>query len=357
MPGEHVFIAVSGGVDSSVSAALLQRQGYKCTGFFMITHDQAHAARADAQRVCDQLGLELHVLDLRRDFQCVVDYFCETYGCGQTPNPCVYCNRAIKFGVLWDYARSHGADFIATGHYAAIRSHHGKPALATAHDPARDQSYVLSMIRRDVLGHILFPMADITKDRVRQIAGELKLITQHKKDSQEICFIPDNDYIARLRQWRPDIGGPGKVVDTAGNVLGEHDGIHRFTIGQRRGLGIALGKPAYVVRIDAATATVTLGSKEDLLSGSLRVGDFNWLIDPPTKPFPAKVKIRYNHKGSPATVRPDAERPDRAEIAFDRPVSAVTPGQAAVVYIGYGGGWIVAGGGWIQQTTETSEQD
>lgn len=349
MPGQRVFIAVSGGVDSSVAAILLREQGYACTGVFMITHDQAHAAQADAERVSEQLGLELHVLDLRKDFQCVVDYFGETYQKGQTPNPCVYCNRAIKFGVLWDWARARGADHIATGHYAAIREYNGRPALAAAQDPARDQSYVLSMIRREVLGHILFPMADITKDRVRQIAGEHGLITQHKKDSQEICFIPDNDYVARLRQWRPDIGAKGKVVDTDGRLLGEHDGIHRFTIGQRRGLGIALGKPAYVVRIDPETNTVTLGSKEDLLSRSLLAADINWLIDPPTAPFAARVKIRYNHRGAPATVRPDPDRPDRARIDFDPPVSAVTPGQAAVIYLTSAPDAIVAGGGWIQQ--------
>jgi tRNA-specific 2-thiouridylase len=355
MDGRHVFVAVSGGVDSSVAAALLQKQGYRCSGIFMITHDQAHTAQSDAQRACDHLGIELHVLDLRRDFQAVIDYFCDTYSRGETPNPCVYCNRAIKFGVLWNYAREHGADFIATGHYAAIRTYQGRPALCAAKDDARDQSYVLSMIRREVLGHILFPMAEMEKPRTRQIAAETGLHTQHRKDSQEICFIPDNDYIGRLRQWRPDIGGRGKIVDTDGRVLGEHDGIHQFTIGQRRGLGIALGRPAYVVKIDAGTNTVTLGSKEDLLSGTLELADINWLIDPPTTPFHSKVKIRYNHKGSPATVVPDTERPGRARIEFDRPVSAITPGQAAVMYLADGSNWLVAGGGWIRQTTENAE--
>ena len=348
----RVFIAVSGGVDSSVAAAMLKQDGYDCTAFYMITHDEGHHAAADAQHVCDDLGIELHILDLRKDFQCVIDYFCETYGRGQTPNPCVYCNRAVKFGILWDYAKARGADYIATGHYAAISTYQDQPALAAAHDPTRDQSYVLSMIRREVLGHILFPMADITKDTTRRIAGELGLITQHKKDSQEICFIPDNDYIARLRKWRPDIGGKGKVIDMAGSVLGEHDGIHQFTIGQRRGLGIALGTPAYVVRMDIAANTVTLGSKEDLLSGSLTAVDINWLIDPPTEPFTAKVKIRYNHSGTPATVRPCPNQPNRAVIEFDKPVSAVTPGQAAVIYIAGEPGRIVAGGGWIERKTD-----
>lgn len=341
-----VFVAVSGGVDSSTAAALLLDAGYDCCGMFMITHDRADAARCDAEKVCRHLDIPLHVLDLRKDFDRIIDYFCDTYQRGQTPNPCVYCNRLIKFGILWEFAEDQGADFIATGHYAQIRQKDGRLALYQAKDRAKDQSYVLSMIRREMLDHILLPMAEYNKPQTRKAAARFGLQTRHKQDSQEICFIPDDDYIAMLGQWRPDIGMPGHVVDTEGNILGRHEGIHRYTIGQRRGLGIALGKPMYVIRIDFQSNTVVLGKKEDLLSHQLHIHQVNWLIDPPAEPFSAKVKIRYNHPGSMAVVKPGPD-PDTAEVIFDQPVSAITPGQAAVMYQADGSDWQTVGGGWI----------
>lgn len=351
MPKGTVFVAVSGGVDSSTAAALLMHHGYDCSGLFMITHDRADAARTDAEQVCRQLGIPLHIMDLRKEFERIIEYFCDTYQQGKTPNPCVYCNRMIKFGMLWNFAKEQGADYIATGHYAQIRSVDGSPALYQAKDRDKDQSYVLSMIRRDVLCRILLPLAEYSKAQTREVAERFGLQTRHKEDSQEICFIPDNDYIAMLHHWRPDIGRPGDIVDAAGNHLGRHEGIHRYTIGQRRGLGIALGSPAYVVRIDPQSNTVELGGKKELLSRKMRIRQINWLIDPPSEPFPAKVKIRYNHAGAMAVVRhgPSA---DTAEIVFDRPVSAITPGQAAVMYLADGRDWQVAGGGWIEETVK-----
>ena len=346
--GKKVFAAVSGGVDSGVSAALLIERGFDVSGIFMITHDRAQAAQADAERVCKHLSIPLHVLDLRANFETLIDYFCRTYQSGKTPNPCVFCNRTIKFGLLWEFAQQHGADFIATGHYAQILAKDGDPGLYQARNRDKDQSYALSMIRREVLAHIIFPVGELDKDRTRELAKNLGLPVHDKEDSQEICFIPGNDYIAMLHHWRPDIAAKGKIVDTHGSVLGEHDGIHRYTIGQRRGLGIALGSPAYVVRIDPQTNTVVLGGKEDLMSRRLLAGDFNWLIDPPAGPFDAIVKIRYNHSGAPASVSADPASPDKIEITFAEPVSAITPGQAAVVYIAEGPDLRVAGGGWIE---------
>jgi tRNA-specific 2-thiouridylase len=335
---------MSGGVDSSVAAALLQRQGCHCRGMFMITHDQAHAGQSDARQVADQLGIQLHVLDLRHDFREIIDYFLREYQAGRTPNPCVYCNRRIKFGRLWDYARDHGAEYIATGHYACIEPDSGQSVLYESQNTAKDQSYVLSMIPRDVLKHIKLPLSSFVKDETRRMAAELDLHIEQKPDSQEICFIPDDNHIGLLEQLCPELCRTGDVVDMDGQVLGQHEGIHRFTIGQRRGLGIALGEPAYVVRIDPENNTVVLGPREALMHKTLYAGRVNWQMDIPTEPFEAKVKIRYNHRGSPGTVFPEK---DSVRIEFHEPVSAITPGQAAVMYIQSAGRWRVAGGGWI----------
>jgi tRNA-specific 2-thiouridylase len=348
MSSKRVFVAVSGGVDSSTAAALLCQQGFDCAGVFMITHDRAQQAQKDAREVCKQLGIPFYTLDLRAHFEQILDYFCDTYLKGKTPNPCVLCNRVIKFGLVWEFAREHGADLLATGHYAQILCKEGQYGLYQASSIHKDQSYVLSMIRREMLSKILFPVAAHgSKEHTRQIARGFGLSTHSKEDSQEICFIPDNDYAAVLTRRRPEAFQPGPIVDTSGNLLGRHEGIHRYTIGQRRGLRIALGKPAYVVRIDAQTHTVVLGEREDLFSRRLRAEQVNWLTDPPTQPFRSLVKIRYNHSGSWATVTPLSA--DRVEVSFEQPVSAVTPGQAAVLYLGSEPPFQVAGGGWIAE--------
>lgn len=350
MSGVRVLAAISGGVDSSTAAALLLRQGYTCVGLFMVTHDRAQKAQQDAKAVCRHLDIPLIVADVRKEFEQIISYFVCEYKSARTPNPCVYCNRFMKFGRLWEIGREHGCDYMATGHYADIRAIGGVPCLFQAQDKVKDQSYVLSMVRREMLGHILLPMAGLTKQETRRLAGKFGLTTEQTEDSQEICFIPDNDYTAMLEQWCPGILQKGKIIDTQGHELGEHEGISKYTIGQRRGLRVAMGEPMYVVRIDSETNTVVLGRKEDVMSQGLIADSFNWLMDLPTEPFEAIVKVRYNHSGAWAVVYPID--PGEVRIRFESPLSAVTPGQAAVVYLKRPDGLQVAGGGWIRQSVK-----
>lgn len=341
-----VFVAMSGGVDSSVAAALL-REGYDCEGVFMVTHDGAGAHQADAERVAETLGIRLHVLDLRDRFGAIIGYFCDEYARGRTPNPCVLCNREVKFGLVLEYARSKGADFLATGHYARLTAAGPETMLCEALDETKDQSYVLAMVRREALRHVLLPMGAYRKSQTRAMAAQLGIHVENKADSQEICFIPDNDRVGFMERHRPGIGRQGRVVDAGGRVLGEHGGIYRYTIGQRRGVRVAMGKPAYVVGLDAATNTVVLGAGEELLSTGLKASGVNWLIDEPQGTIEAWVKIRYNHRGCEASVRPDGSGRVRADFAA--PAPAVTPGQTAVFYVRCSEGLRVAGGGWIDE--------
>jgi tRNA-specific 2-thiouridylase len=343
---KKVFVALSGGVDSSTAAALLQQEGFVCAGVFMITNDNTHQAQADAEAVAEKLRIKFHVLDLRRDFERILDYFCNEYERGRTPNPCVLCNRLIKFGRLWDFAQSKGARFMATGHYARMLRHNDTVGLYEAANPAKDQSYVLAMIKKNVLQNIILPMGDYSKEQTRQMAAEFGLGTEHHEESQEICFIPDDDYVAVLEQRCPKLVRKGNIIDSAGKVLGEHNGIHRYTIGQRRGLRVAMGKPYYVTKIDAESNTVTLGPKEEVMSRKLRAIGMNWLIEEPITSFRAKVKIRYNGKGALATVHP---KDCGAIVEFDKPVSAITPGQLAVFYVQEACRNRIIGGGWIDK--------
>ena len=343
---KKVLVALSGGVDSSTAAALLCRDGFDCAGVFMITCDAARHAQTGAEHVAGELGIKLHVLDLRSDFEPILDYFCSEYRKGRTPNPCVFCNRYIKFGKVWDFARSDGAQLLATGHYARILEHNDGIGLYEAADGAKDQSYVLSMIDREILPHIILPMGDYSKDQTRRMAAKFGLSTEHKAESQEICFIPNDDYVAVLEQRCPELARKGNIIDSSGKILGEHDGVHRFTIGQRRGLRLAMGKPYYVVRIDADSNTVTLGPKEEVVQSKLRATGANWLIDKPASPFRAKVKIRYNDGGASATVSPQA---DAVVVQFDQPVSAITPGQLAAFYVQEGRNNRLVGGAWIDK--------
>ncbi len=237
---KKVFVALSGGVDSSTSTALLLEAGFDCAGVFMITNAQAGNALADAKKTAGKLGIKLHILDLRSDFENILDYFCSEYAKGRTPNPCVLCNRHIKFGKLWDYARDHGAELLATGHYARILKHNGQAGLYEGNVPVKDQSYVLSMINKNILPNIVLPMGERSKEQTRELAAKFGLEAVHKAESQEICFIPDNDYVTVLEQRCPELVRKGNIVDSSGKVLGEHNGVHRFTIGQRRGLGVLL---------------------------------------------------------------------------------------------------------------------
>lgn len=344
--GNKVFVALSGGVDSSTATALLLRDGFDCEGIFMITNENAHHARTEAEKVAAQLDIKLHVLDLRKDFEQILDYFYTEYRNGRTPNPCILCNRLIKFGRLWEFAQNYGARFLATGHYARIINSNNSVGVYEAANASKDQSYVLAMVRKEMLPNIILPMGDYSKDKTRQMAAKFGLRTAQSKESQEICFIPDDDYVAVLEQRCPELIRGGSIIDSSGRVLGEHNGVHRFTIGQRRGLRVAMGRPYYVTKIDAESNTVTLGPKEEVMQKKLRATNTNWLIDEPASPFRAKVRIRYNSNGAFATVTPQN---NSAIVEFDEPVSAITPGQLAAFYIQEEKNNRLIGGGWIDK--------
>ncbi|HCO95690.1 MAG TPA: tRNA 2-thiouridine(34) synthase MnmA [Phycisphaerales bacterium] len=346
---KKVFVALSGGVDSSTATALLKRDGYDCEGVFMITNDSAHHAQAEAEMVAGQLGIKLHVMDLRKDFERIIEYFCSEYKKGRTPNPCVFCNRYMKFSKLWEFAASHGARFLATGHYARVLNRDNDAGLYEAANFSKDQSYVLSMIDKDILPNIILPMGDYSKDQTRELAAKFGLGTAQSKESQEICFIPDDDYVAVLEQRCPELVRKGNIIDSSGKVLGEHNGVHRFTIGQRRGLRVAMGRPYYVTKIDAESNTVTLGPKEEVMHGKLQATGANWLTDEPVSPFRAKVKIRYNSKGALAMVAP---QDNSVAVEFDEPVSAITPGQLAAFYVQEENNSRLIGGGWIDKVAD-----
>jgi len=370
-----VLLAMSGGVDSSVAAALLRDEGYEVVGCFMrlgspgeslaegltVPDEEAScdpdraAVRVgkrgccsindakDAQFVAAKLDIPFYVLNFKRDFGRIIDYFAGEYHAGRTPNPCVRCNNWLKFGKLAEYARSIDAGFVASGHYARRERIDGEPALLRGVDEAKDQSYVLFGGSRASLDRTLLPVGRYRKEEVRRIAGELGLPVFDKPDSQEICFVPSNDYMDVVGRVGGEAVKPGRIVDTEGRDLGEHGGHQRFTVGQRRGVGVALGYPIYVFDKDPASNTVTVGPREALRSSGLVAGETNWLVDPPTEPMPCRVKVRYNADPVPARVVARGE--DAMEVVFDEPQFAVAPGQAAVCYDGDR----VLGGGWIDQ--------
>ncbi len=353
-----VLAAMSGGVDSSVAAGLLHQQGYNVTGVFMClgqVHktDSTHPGccspqdAADARLVADRLGVPFYVLNFQKDLNQIIDYFVDEYRNARTPNPCIICNSKLKFGKLIEYADMIGAQYVATGHYARTLDVDGERQLHRGLDNHKDQSYALYGVGPEKLDRVMFPLGQYTKAQVREFARQMNLPVHDKGESQEICFVPDDDYAGLISQYAPELCKTGDVVDSVGNVLGQHQGVFRFTIGQRRGLGIALGKPAYVIKLDAETNTVTLGSKAELMQKHLTARDMTWLIDVPDEPFDAVVQIRYNHRGAPATVTPiwqAGKYTDKITAQFHQPVSAVTPGQAAVIYLDQrliAGGWIV----------------
>ncbi|MFW5841330.1 MAG: tRNA 2-thiouridine(34) synthase MnmA [Planctomycetota bacterium] len=355
MPSERksVLVAMSGGVDSSVAAALLQRQGWDVTGVFMCLGlggaDPATTGccspedAADARRVANTLGIDMHVLNLSEQFVPIIDTFVDEYRSGRTPNPCILCNARVKFGRLVDLASLLGIDRVATGHYARIETIDSQAALLRGADFHKDQSYALFAVSRDVLGRMVLPIGrESDKQAVRAIARQLGLDIHDKPDSQEICFAPDDDYIELLRQRAPEALQPGEIVDTEGNVLGHHDGYARFTIGQRRGLGVAAGVPMYVVDIDPRTARVTIAPRAESMGRHLVASGCNWLTDVPDR-FEATVQVRYNHRGVPGRVERTGDDSFRVELS--EPVHAITPGQAAVLYDGPR----LLGGGWIRQ--------
>ncbi|MBL8876538.1 MAG: tRNA 2-thiouridine(34) synthase MnmA [Phycisphaerae bacterium] len=394
---------MSGGVDSSVAAALLQQDGYEVVGCFMrlgspgesldalIPYEEAAACptptaqqngrtirighqgccsindAADARAVAAQLGVGFYVCNFKKDFGRIIDYFAGEYARGRTPNPCVRCNDWLKFGKLHDYAQQIGADFVASGHYARIgRDEHGRATLLKGIDDDKDQSYVLFGASRDRLEHMMLPIGGLEKPRVRELAKSFGLPVFDKPDSQEICFVPDNDYAGLLEKRDASLAREGAFVDTSGRAVGTHKGQHQFTIGQRRGLNLALGYPVYVVNKDSATNTVVVGPKEALACASCTCAEANWLIHPTELSaasaldgwFPVLAKYRYNTPAAYAHARllPDdtspspSGRPGAFEVEFDSPQEAVAPGQALVLYARHQPE-LVLGGGWISKVT------
>ncbi|MEP0845401.1 MAG: tRNA 2-thiouridine(34) synthase MnmA [Phycisphaerae bacterium] len=370
-----VIMAMSGGVDSSVAAWMLREQGYEVVGVFLRVGAHVHEPSADASLACPtlaatrrlrhgccsatdaidaravagRLGIPFYALNFEKEFERIIDYFVDEYARARTPNPCVMCNIRVKFGRLLQYADAMDAEFVATGHYARIVLGDGSDdcavRLARARNLAKDQSYVLFGIRRDVLRRCLFPLGEATdKARVRQIAAELGLRVHDKPDSQEICFVPDQDYRRLVRQRRPDSVRTGEIRDSSQRVLGVHEGVAGFTIGQRRGLGLAAGRPVYVTRLDVLNNVVTVGDRDGLLAAGLVADAVNWLVEPSAGAVRAEIKIR--HMSTPAAGLFMADGPDSFQVWFDEPQPAVTPGQAAVLYDGDG---VVLGGGWIRE--------
>lgn len=353
----RVVLGMSGGVDSSAAAALLQEQGYDVVGITLKLWPQDCVSRAedkccgpqavtDARSVAHRLGIPYYLIDEAADFQKqVIEYFAEEYKAGRTPNPCVMCNEKLKFGTLIHRAKQLGADKVATGHYARVEQEpqSGRWLLKRGKDLRKDQSYFLFSLRQHQLAHILFPLGSLTKDAARDVARDCQLKTADKEESMEICFVPDKDYGRFLEQSQLVKKHRGDIVDVQGRKVGEHDGIEFYTIGQRKGLGISSPKPLYVLDLDPVQNRVIVGDDHELDRDEVIVERCNWIAweTPPTT-FEALVKIRYNHPGTPATLTP-IEGGHRVRIRLSTPQRAITPGQACVFYQDD----VVVGGGWI----------
>jgi tRNA-specific 2-thiouridylase len=377
---QRVIVGMSGGVDSSAAAALLLEQGYEVIGITLKLWPQDCVNRAedkccgpqavtDARAVCHKLGVPYYLIDEAAEFQKhVISYFADEYKAGRTPNPCVMCNQNLKFGRLIDRADQLGADFIATGHFARVERAVGVPSTASAsggneprraepvlgapgryllkrgRDRRKDQSYFLFSLRQDQLARAMFPLGEKTKSDTREVARHCQLKTADKEESMEICFVPDNDYGKFLEQANLVQKHRGEIVDLHGRILGHHDGIEFYTIGQRKGLGITTAKPVYVIELDAANNRVIVGDDSALDRDEFTVDCCNWIpFDHLTEPIEVAAKIRYNHPGTAATVTPLGG--GRAKVKLHEPQRAITPGQAAVFYQDD----LVVGGGWIMR--------
>jgi tRNA-uridine 2-sulfurtransferase len=366
-----IAVAMSGGVDSSAAAAILKEQGHELVGFTMQLWDQRRGINVDengdplpsrccslddvydARRVAEELGFPFYVLNLERDFERdVVQPFVTSYLNGETPIPCVGCNSRLKFSSLDRLAVSLGCEKVATGHYSRVEfdAHTNRYKLLRGLNQQKDQSYFLWELTQEQLSRAMFPLGEMSKPEAREAAREHGLVgVAEKKESQEICFVPDGDYAGFIDRYLDIEGaterlpGPGEIVDTTGRVIGQHNGIHHYTVGQRRGIGISDERPLYVISIGAEQNRVTVGSQEELLSTSFTAAGVNWIsLSDPEEPVKADVRVRYRHTPAPATIIPRQDK--RVEVIFDEPQRAITPGQATVFYRGdevVGGGWIV----------------
>ena len=349
----RVAVGMSGGVDSSAAAALLLDQGYEVVGVTM-RHLPPEAANSccslealvDARRVAKKLGIEHHIVDVEKAFAAsVIRPFEQAYLTGRTPNPCAACNRYIKFGVLWDWAVAAGADHIATGHFARVVRTDDRWELWRGADRAKDQSYILYTLGQGDLEHILFPLGAWTKGEVRAFADERGLVTAHKAESQELCFVAKNDYRAYLDAHRPEARAVGDIVDTRGQRLGQHPGVAFFTVGQRRGLGVQAATPLYVVEVDAARNRVVVGTHEEVLASKATVSAAHYPDGRVPPVVTGRVRVRAHARDAPAVWRPVGA--DAATVEFLEPEWAVTPGQVAVLYDGPR----LVGGGRIDRVT------
>lgn len=345
---EKALIAMSGGVDSSVAAWLTMSKGYICSGAIMQLHDTAiENSIDDAKAVADKLHIPFHVMDCTAAFkEHVMDPFVSCYECGLTPNPCIECNKHLKFDHFLTFAHSIGCKFITTGHYARIKCDHetGRYLLYKAIDRAKDQSYFLYSLSQQQLSSTLLPLGELTKDQVRQIASSQGFENASKKDSQDICFVPDGDYLRFMMRHTGKTYPEGNYLDLNGNIVGWHKGAVGYTLGQRKGLGIALGEPVYVCGKDMSANTVTVGAEKHLFHTTLRANDWNWLpFHELTEPMRVMAKTRSRQAEQPATVYPETD--SWVRVTFDQPQRAITPGQAVVLYLDD----LVIGGGTIRQ--------
>lgn len=341
MPKERVVVAMSGGVDSSLAAALLKDAGYEVSGAYMRLWANPNHDISDLEHTCQLLNIPLHKLNFETEFKnIVIDYFCREYSLGRTPNPCIACNQHIKFGLLLSKALETGADYLATGHYARIERSPNSYSLLKAVDTTKDQSYFLYTLGQRELQHLMLPLGNLSKAEVRRLAAERGLPTSSRRDSQDVCFIPDNDYRSFIAKHIPVKAGD--IVDTEGRALGKHTGLAQYTVGQRQGLGLASNERLYVLRFDVANNRLVVGTKDQLLNNRLSATNLSWVSgNAPQEPIDITAKIRYK---SPEAAAKLFIRDGRAEVQFVKPQRAITPGQAVVFYQGDA----VLGGGMIE---------